>query len=150
MAYATYSDIEKDFKDLKFSSTSNVTINDVKQFIVEADALIDGYVGTVYSVPLSDSAGGYQLLKLLSRSLVAARVKKILEVVREQSGGKDAVQSVIGVLLSPSKVMEILRDIQKKEIALAGATSLVSGGGFYSKNVSEDVQPTIEKDTKQW
>lgn len=147
MAYTTYSEIEADFKDTTFTTTSMVKLADVTQFIVEADALINAYIGTVYSVPVA-SGDGLNLLKLLSRSLVAARIKRILEVKQEKS--QDANQNVLGVLLSPSKVMEILKDIQEQKMALAGAELLVSGGGFYSANENNDVEPVVEKDTTQW
>ncbi len=148
MAYATDAEIQADFKDLTFSTTTNVKTADVVQFIVEADALIDAYVGTVYTVPVTTAGAGLSLLKLLSRSLVAARIKRIMEVKQEKNA--DPSQNVVGVLLSPTAVMKILTDIQKQVIALAGAAALVSGGGFFSENVNCDVEPVIEKDTKQW
>lgn len=148
MAYTTYSEIEKDFKDQTFSADSgNVRQADVTGFITEADALINAYVGTRYTVPVS-SGDGLNLLKLLSRSLVTARIKKILEVKQEKA--TDANQAAVGVLLSVTKVMEILNDIQSGKLALAGASSLVSGNGFYSKNAACDVEPVIKKDEKQW
>jgi hypothetical protein len=147
LAYSTVSEIESDFKDLTFTTTSNVKTADVTQFIVEADALINAYVGTVYTVPLT-AGEGLSLLKLLCRSLVAARVKRIMEV--KQDKNTDPNQAVIGVLLSPSQVMKILTDIQASVLKLDGGELLSSSGGFYSANDTNDVSPTIEKDTKQW
>lgn len=148
MAYTTYSEIEKDFKDQTFSADSgNVRQADVTGFITEADAMIDAYVGTRYTVPVT-SGDGLNLLKLLSRSLVTARIKKILEVKQEKS--TDANQAAVGVLLSVSKVMEILRDIQSGALTLVGASALLSSGGFYSKNAACAVEPVIKKDEKQW
>lgn len=148
MAYTTKAEIESDFKDTKFDSTTMVTANDVTQFIVEADALINAYVGGVYTVPVVTAGEGLNLLKLLSRSLTAARIKRILEVKQEKN--TDANQNVLGVLLSPSAVMNILKDIQDKTLTLAGAAPLVSGGGFFSNNNSNGVAPVVAKDTKQW
>ena len=148
MAYTTYSEVEADFKDTSFTTTTNVKAADVTQFIAEADALINSYVGSVYEVPVTTSGEGLTLLKLLSRSLVTSRVKKILEVKQEKS--TDANQNIVSVLLSTERVMKILKDIQDKNLTLEGAVALVSGGGFYSKNVADDVSPVMEKDTKQW
>lgn len=148
MAYSVYGDIEADFKDITFSTTSNVKIADVTQFIVEADALIDAYVGTVYTVPVVTAGAGLSLLKLLSRSLVTARIRKILEVKQEKSD--EANQNVVGVLLGPSACMKILADIQAKKLKLEGATVLSSGLGFYSSNNHCDVEPVIKKNTRQW
>jgi len=147
MAYTTYTEIEADFKDMSFTTSTNVKQADVTQFIVEADALINAYVGARYTAPVTSGAG-LDLLKLLSRSLVSARIKKIMEVKQEKS--TDANQSVTGVLLSPSQVMKILNDIKNDELNLAGAELLTSSRGFHSQNVSDDVEPVIEKDTKQW
>lgn len=148
MAYTTYTEIQADFKDMTFTSSTNVTSSDVTQFIVESDSLINAYVGTVYSVPVTVSGDGLSLLKLLSRSLVSSRIKKLLEVKQEKS--TDANQSVMGVLLSVAQVIKILNDIQDKNMALAGAVPLISGGGFYNNNVANDISPVIKKDERQW
>lgn len=148
MAYATRIEVEADFKDTQFKSNGNVTIRDVEQFIAESDALINAYVGTVYTVPVTTAGAGLTLLKLLSRSLTAARIKRILEVVQEQN--QDANQSVLGVLLSPTAVMKILKDIQEKNLKLEGAAALISGAGFYSQNVTDSIEPVIKKDERQW
>lgn len=147
MAYTTYQEIEADFKDTTFSSTSNVKQADVTQFIVEADALINSYVGQRYVVPVV-SGDGLNLLKFLARSIVTGRIKKILEVKQEKS--TDANQNVVSVYLSQSQVVKMLEQIRDDNIKLDGATALETSGGFFSKNYSEDVAPVIEKDTKQW
>jgi hypothetical protein len=148
MAYTTRVEIQGDFKDMVFTTKTLVTSADVDQFIVEADSLINSYVGTVYTVPVTVAGDGKNLLKFLSRSLVAARIKSVMEV--KQPTNTDANQNVVGVLFSPAQVMKVLKDIQNKDIALAGASSLVSGAGFYNNNVSNDVEPTVLKNTKQW
>jgi hypothetical protein len=148
LAYTTRLEIQADFKDAVFNATSLVRSADVDQFIVESDALINSYVGKVYTVPVVVAGAGKDLLKFLSRSLVAARIKRILEVKQEKN--TDPNQNIVGVLLAPNVVMGILRDIQKQNIALEGATPLTSGGGFYSSNVSNSVEPVIKKDEKQW
>lgn len=147
MAYTTTSEIQGDFKDITFTTSSNVKVADVDQFILEADALINSYVGGRYVLPVA-AGEGLVLLKLLSRSLVTSRIKKIMEVKQEKS--TDANQSVTGVLLSTSIVMKILSDIRDNEISLAGAETLTSNRGFYSKNVACDVEPVVKKNEKQW
>ncbi len=147
MAYTTYTEIQSDFKDITFSTTTNVTATDVTQFIVEADSLVNAYVAKRYTVPVT-AGDGLNLLKLCSRSLVTARIKRLMEVVQEKS--TEANQAVQGVLLSPTAVMKILTDIRDDLIDLTGATLLESSRGFYSKNVAEEITPTIEKSTKQW
>ena len=147
MAYATKELIEADFKEMTFSDTTNVKSADVTQFIVEADALIDAFVGKAYVVPVT-AGGGLELLKLLSRSLVAARIKRLMEVV--QAKATDGNQNILSVLLSKTDVMDILKKLAEKSMALEGATPLISGGGFFNKNKSCGVKPVMKKDTKQW
>lgn len=148
MAYTTYSEIEADFKNLTFDAVNgNVLQAEVTQFIVEADALIDSFIGKRYTIPVA-SGDGLNLLKLLSRSLVTARIKKILEVKQETN--KETNQNVVGVLLSPTQVMKILVDLRDGELTLSGASALASSSGFYSNNYANDVAPVIAKDDKQW
>lgn len=148
MAYTTSDEIAAEIKGMTFGATGNVLASSVTQFIAESDALINSYVGTIYSVPVSVSGDGLTLLKLLSRSLVVQRVKKIMEVKSAKAG--DADQNVTTVLLTTAQVMKILTDIQAKNLILAGATLLNAGGGFYNSNVANSVCPTIKKDDKQW
>ncbi len=147
MAYTTTAEIQADFKDTTFSTTTNVKAADVDQFIVEADALINASVGSRYVTPVA-AGEGLSLLKFLSRSLVAGRIKKILEVKQEKA--VDANQASVGVYLSVTQVMKTLADIRDDVVQLVGATPLVTNLGFYSNNVTNDVAPVIEKDTKQW
>lgn len=147
MAYATKELVTADFKDIEFTSTTNVKDTDVDQFIVEADALINSFVGQRYVVPVA-SGSGLELLKLYSRSLVAYRIKRIMEV--KQDKGADANQNVVSVLLTPKQVMELLEMIKDGDLVLDGATPLTSRGAFRSGNVSNDVCPVIKKDEKQW
>lgn len=147
MAYATTAEIQADFKDTTFDSTSNVKDTEVTQFIVEADALINSYVGARYIVPVA-AGEGLQMLKLFSRCLVTARIKKILEV--KQDKNTDANQNVVGVLFSPSQVMKLLESIRDDKLELIGATPLTSSSGFYNNNVANNICPVIKKDLKQW
>ena len=148
MAYTTYQEIQADFKDVTFTTTSNVKSPDVTQFIVESDSLIDAYIGTVYTVPVETGDSALALLKLLSRSLVTARIKKIMEVKQDKS--TDANQNVVGVLLSPTQVMNILKDLQKKIIKLDGALVLSTSGGFNSFNVTNSTEAVMKKSDQQW
>lgn len=147
MGYSTSAEIQSDFKNLPLSTTTLVTTADVDQFIVEADALIDSFIGMKYEVPVTGGASALSLLKLFSRTLVADRIKKIMEV--KQTQNTSANQDVRGAY-STKDVMAALKQIQTGDLKLSGATSLVSGGGFYSKNNASNVEPTFKKGCKQW
>ena len=147
MAYTTKEEIQADFKDLTFTTTSNVKIVDVEQFIIESDALINSYIGERYVVPVT-TGEGLQLLKLYSRLLTTARIKKIMEV--KQDKGQDANQNVVGVLMSPAAIIKALESIRDGKSSLVGATLLTNSGGFFNNNVSNDVEAVMKKDEKQW
>ncbi len=148
MAYTTATDVQTNFKSIDFSQSGAAIITaTVTQFIVEADALINSYVGARYVVPITVESG-LSLMKLLSGSLVVARIKGVLEV--KQSKGTDANQNVVSTFLSPTAVMKILADIRDDKLNLDGATNSVLSSGFYSQNVQDSVCPVVKKDTKQW
>jgi len=147
MGYSTSAEIQSDFKNLTLSTTTLVTTADVEQFIVEADALIDSFIGMKYEVPVTGGASALSLLKLFSRTLVADRVKKIMEV--KQAQNTSANQDTRGAY-STKDVMAALKQIQNGDLKLSGATGLVSNGGFYSHNNANSIEPTFKKGCKQW
>lgn len=148
--YATAEDIQADFKEITFTETTSITTEDVEQFIVESDALINAYISNRYVTPVVTGTQGLALLKLLTRSLTAARVKRILEVKQEKNA--DPNQNVLGVLLSVSKVMEILKALQDGDSNLVDSPELVADRpvGFHSENVSSGVEFVAKKDERQW
>jgi hypothetical protein len=152
MAYSEVSDIESDFKDIEFlaaaaTPTSLVTEEDVDQFITEADALINSYLSMRYETPVTGGSEALELLKLYSRSLVASRIKGIMQV--KQATNTDANQNVREGL-STKDVLKLLEDLRDNKTSLTGATLLAVSGLFYSKNYANQVCPTMKKGTKQW
>ena len=147
MAYCTSLNVQADFKNMTFTASTLVTSDDVTQFIVEADALINSFIGMKYETPVTAGTSALELLKLFSRTIVADRIKKIIEV--KQSTSSSANQDVRGAY-STRDVMKMLMQIKDGDLKLSGATPLVSNGGFYSKNYLEDILPVFEKDEKQW
>lgn len=148
MSYTTFAEISSDFKDTTFAATGNVKDAEVTQFIVEADALINSYIGKVYVLPVTPACEGLQLLKMLSRSLVVQRVKGIMEV--RQMVITEANQEIIAQYFTVRQVMKILESLRDKEQTLVGAELLAGTSGFYSKNYADDVEPVIKKDERQW
>ncbi len=147
MAYSTSTEVTSDFKNITFSTTTMVTTADVDQFIVEADALINSYIGMRYSTPVAADASTLALLKLFSRTLVADRIKKIMEV--KQTTNTTANQDVRGAY-STRDVMSQLKQIQNGDLKLSGATLNATGGGIFSNNVANAVEPVFKKGCKQW
>ena len=149
MSYCEVSDIESEFKNLKFTSDTLVTVSDIQGFIAEYDALINAYVGAKYVTPITADEDSVTLMRLFSRTLTADRVKKRLEV--KQDTNKSANQDVRGAY-STKDVMASLNAIKKGELPLSGATLLLNSGQgtFYSENVENNVTPVFQKDVDQW
>lgn len=148
MAYTTKDEVAADFKDITFANGDSISDTDVIGFISESDALIDSYISNRYTTPVSGGPVALNLLKLLSRSLTAARVKRILEVKQEKNA--DPNQNVLGVLLPVSKVMQILEDLKNGDANLIDAVENQGANGFYSQNVAGGVCFTAKKDEQQW
>lgn len=150
MAYSTKSEIESEFKNLTFGADTNVTENDVSAFIDEADALIDTHVGSRYVVPVtSSSPSALKLMKLCSRTLVAARVRAIMAV--KQASNQDANFEGRGAVgFNTSDVMKMLRDIKDGKTDLSDGIALGTGGGFSSYTQANSISPVVKKDERQW
>lgn len=153
MGYCTYTDVESDFKALTFlgaaaSPTSLVTQEAVTQFIVEASALIDSYIGQRWVTPITGDASSLALMSLYCRTLVADRIRGIL--ANKQQTNTDANAQVKSDGFSVKNVMSALLDIKNGDANLSGATLLLPDGGFFSNNYSSGVSPKFHKNRRQW
>ena len=147
MAYCIDTDVESEFKNIDFDTTTLVTTADVNGFILQMSSLIDSYVGMRYVVPVTADASALALLKLYCITLVADRIKKILEVKQATNSG--ANQDVRGAF-GTREVMKALNDIRKGDQLLTGATLLTTPGGFSSYTLSNGIEPTFKKNERQW
>lgn len=148
MSYCAVADVQNDFKAVVFTTTSFVTIAAVTQFIVEADALINSYVAQRWVTPITADATSLALMSLFSRTLVADRVRGIL--ANKQQTNTDANQQVKSDGFSAKNVMDALNKIKNGEMQLTGATLALQGGGFFSNNYDQSIQPVLQKDVRQW
>lgn len=147
MSYCSSAEIEADFKDITFTTTTLVKAADVTQFIVEADALINSYIGMKYVVPVSGGMEALALLKLYSRTIVSERIKGLMEV--KQAKNTDGNQNV-RTGLSVRDVLKLLADIRDSKTELIDAVKLTPSGLFYSNNYANSEEPIMLKNTKQW
>ena len=148
MSYCSVSDIQADFKAIVFNSTANVTDTAVTQFIVEASALIDAYVGQRWVTPITADATSQALMSLFARTLVSDRVRGI--IANKQQTNTDANQQVKSDGYSAKDVMKALNDIKNGDMALSGATLILANAGFKSNNYLRNEQPVFQKDRRQW
>ena len=146
MAYCTASDIQEDFAGMSFTSGSKVTAEAVGNFITDADALINSYLAGRYSVPITGTAA-LATVKLLSRSLVADKVKGILEI--KQATNQGANQNVRSGM-STRDVLRMLEDLRDGKAQLTDATLVTAHGGISSFNVREGKTSEFQKDEQQW
>lgn len=148
MAYTTYTEVQGDFKNMTFNaSTGNVIQSEVTQFIVEADALINSYVSAKYPTPVTEAGDGLNLLKMLSRTIVTLRIKAVLEV---KSANAAIGQNAVSTLMSMPQITKMLESIKAGQLKLIGVTTTVSGGGFYSSNYADSIEPVIKKNDRIW
>lgn len=148
MPYCTSAEVESEFKKIDFAATNAlVTTADVDAWILEADALVNSYVGQKYIVPVTTGEGA-TLLKMYSRLLTSERVRKVLEV--KDPKASEGAQNPRGVILSTAAIMKALEAIAKGDVALIGATPLLSGAGFDSSAVSDGDKFTFQKDVDNW
>lgn len=81
MSYAVFADVQSEFKNIKFTSTTKVTDTEVTGFLAQAEQEINATIGTKYALPIPLAATNSLLfLKSIEISIVADRVSKILEV----------------------------------------------------------------------
>lgn len=148
MAYSTVAEVEKEFKSIDFGATDSLMPEaTVEQFILEADALINSFVGQRYETPVT-SGEGLQLLKMYSRTLVAERIKGIWETKNQVNSRAD--QNTRSSTLSKTDILNLLKSIAKGELALEGATKNVNGGVFSSYTYDNGILPVFKKEEKQW
>lgn len=147
MGYCTVSDLAGDFKATTFSSTSMITDTTVAQFITEASALIDSYVGARYVVPVTGTSS-LSLMSLYCRTLVADRVRGIL--ANRQQTNTDANQQVKSDGFSVKDVIKALQDIKDGVTTLVDGTLINATASFYSNNNQCGVNPRFRKNSRQW
>lgn len=148
MPYSTPTDIQKDFPATKFTNDarSRVKLDDIPDFIADADALIDSYLVGRYGVPITAPAS-LGALRLYSRSLVADKIKGILEI--DQAGTQNANQNV-RTGLSTKDILAILKDIRDGKADLSGASDNVSKPISAAFAAGGTPTTRFQKDVDQW
>lgn len=132
MAYSTVSDIRK---ETPFKDSSLIGDSDIEEKIEEADSLIDGYVGKVYTLPLSETP---KIIRALSKDITA------LYIFEDQNKGFE-VQPGVSVTDEWKKIIITLKSIQSRSLELKdsnGNTLSLSSrtkASFYPTEASSSV-----------
>lgn len=145
--YCDASDVQAEFKNITFSETTLTKSSEVEAWILQADALIDSFIGKRYAVPVESGDTALALLRLFSATLVADRVRKKLEVV--QGATEKAQQNPKGMVFSTKDVLDQLRAIARGDMNLVGVGEISPEAGF-SGTDGFGVTPVFKKDTEQW
>lgn len=124
MAYTTYQEVDRLLKWFSFSASSKVTITDVNTyFIPEVDAIIDGYVGRVYELPITNS-DDLLILKYIATRMVACEIAHVLVL---QASGE--ISPIVQRWCDTAK--QKLKDLLTRELPLPNST-LKSTDRLYS------------------
>lgn len=144
MAYAVADDIQSEFKDIVFSSSTKVTTAEVTEFIAQTDAIIDGKVGLRYVTPVV-GASSLLILKYICIQIVVDRIKTMMEV---KSASEELNQKPAP---SPTRMAyKMLEDIANLKILLSDATALSSSSGVSSYDADNCIEPTFRTGEDQW
>lgn len=148
MAYSTAALVTSEFKSIDFAASgAKVTTAEITQFIVEAEAYIDGRIGLLYTTPvvLGDSPKATEILKHISTGLVAQRVAHIMETKAITPKGDQYIPKNLGA--DAERKLEM---IVNRTLLLSDAESISSAQGVKSYSSSNTVTRTFKQGTNQW
>lgn len=116
MTYCQVSDIQSDFKDIVFNTTSSVTDTEVEKFIQEEGAFINSMICSRYVVPVieNDSPNAFLVLKRIAIFLVADRVRHVLYVKTGRDASDQDTKGLRSLSRNPRKDLEAIRDGKSK------------------------------------
>lgn len=144
MAYSTTTQIQSEFKDITFSSTSAVTDTEVADIISMTDAEIDGRLGVRYTVPITGTSS-LLICRTISTFITAARVSKIIEVKTGESD-RDMPRRIE----ERNNALKMIEDIVSGKMLLSDAVAKGSKRGVRSYTYENDIQPAIDVTQEQW
>jgi phage gp36-like protein len=146
MAYCTYDNIQSEFKDVTFSTTTTaVTQTEVTAFISEVEAEIDGRIGVRYTTPIIGTSS-LLIMRMVSIFLTCSRISKILEI-KTGEADKDQPRRVE----EAKAAYKIIDDIIAGKLILTDAVlRSSSNGGVRSYNYSNNIEQSIDVTIDQW
>lgn len=146
MSYISVDDVLLEFKALTVNASTAITSAKIQQYITTEEAVINGKIAGLYSVPIAASASiSFSIMQGLALAAVRAR---ILPIVAVKTGKDDLDQG--GASDLREYVKETLDMIRNREMILVDATLVDANGGIDSYNVDESVEAVFDKDVEQW
>ena len=117
MAYCEVTDVQSEFKDITFGTSTKVTSTEVTAWIAQADAKINSYLGAKYEVPITGTEA-LLVVKNICVELVANRARRVLQV---KTGQAETEQDTRGIR-TDTQIINELKEIAKGNIPLSDAT----------------------------
>lgn len=147
MSYATIVNIQDEFRDITFDTSTDITSVRVQEFLDQADAEINLMLGSRYETPIT----GVESLKIVKRieiAIVAARVASILDlkgksqnsIIKQEFNKKDYEK----------ESRELLDRLKDQDFILPDAVLLDTSYGMKSSLVDDGVTPIFKKGVDQW
>lgn len=145
--YAAVSDIQGEFKNITFSTSTSVPTANVTRFLDEADAEINAKIGQIYETPIDSTNNpiSFKILRHIEIDLVASRIKAIVEVKStddktNQSSKLDPMQAA----------RDRIQEIVDRKLPLPDASLLSTGKGATGYLVGSTYSAQFQRDKKQW
>lgn len=145
MSYCTVEQVASEFKNIKFTEDSAITIYEVQRFIAEADAVIDGKLSQVYVTPITGDVS-LLIIQKISIWLVAQRIKDIQQL----KTGDSRTNQLDSTVRLDKKAMDLLEQIIKDDIGLQDAQLKELTGAVSSHNAKKHLLPIFKREVVQW
>ena len=151
MTYATSADIRAELKNIAFTSTSSVTDDAILDFLDQAEALINMYIGQRYVTPVT-SAEAILVLKKCEIDIVVYRVTKILDLKKSVPIPDTAIPQDITEGSAYKQCIKLLESIRDNDMDLPGETPINPDSGLASFNTEPGVDnpACFQKGVDQW
>lgn len=149
MSYATATDVQSEFKNLKLDGVSSVTTDEVTEFIEQEEAVINATISNRYEVPITGTEA-LSVLKNITIHYTAYRVAKILNLRKDMPIPEKFVAQALNEGNAFKQAQKLLFEIRDGKIILKDAAALSTTQGIESYNAKNSINPIWERDTKQW
>lgn len=143
--YALVGDIESEFKDITFGSTTSFSPGEVDAFITQAEAVLHGELATVYTVPVTGTEA-----KNIMKQIVILRVKgRLLNNLHVKTGSDDEDQGTTAQSLL-DQAQSLVDKIVGKQLALPGMSYKAGSANVGSYTGDNNLSHTFRRGVDQW
>ena len=143
--YATVAQIESEFQDTSFTSSTQITDTEVTDWIQKYSGLVNQKLASKYTVPITD-ADALEVVNLIVRDFVKARIMRILNSDIDAGAGETERTQANAC---EKKATMLLKAIKDGSISLGGLVPKPTANPS-SFNNDNDIDPIFERDTVQW